>query len=380
MHLHKSITGVIVLLSVSLCASRVIAQDARGEVNPSPKRTSCLDSLDASHAKPKKLPTNFRFWLTEDAVYLLSPEERCAFLRLNTDQEREQFIEQFWNSRAADPNSPDDAFKVEHYRRIVYANEEYGGPISGWKTDRGRIYILFGPPDSIQRQVSDEKTDKPSFKWQQLCECPREEWHYQQISGRESLDFVFADLRGDGMYGLVFPEPNSSESLAMELSSGNRGDLNSTQDADETIFHVGPMPVQRAKFKDLEAIVVSRIVRNQLRFDQQLEFLPATHITTLVRLRIELPQGKVQPSPSDKYALFIRVSRPSGWVMSTSELTVGQTGLNLIGGKGAKIQVDIPLPAGNYELAIVAKDLFTGDVGVMRSSFDVPAYAELGQN
>src|SRR5207249_10813533 len=89
------------------------------------------------------LPEIFRYWLEEDAVYIITPEERRAFLQLASDQERGQFVDQFWLRRASDPEPLDNDFKQEHYRRIVFANERFGTNVPGWRTDRGRVYIVF---------------------------------------------------------------------------------------------------------------------------------------------------------------------------------------------------------------------------------------------
>src|SRR6266478_2290860 len=93
----------------------------------------------------KELDSQYRQWLNEDVIYIVSPEERNAFLQLDTNEEREQFIEQFWLRRSSNPDLPDNDFKEEHYRRIAYANEHYASGIPGWKTDRGRMYIMWGP-------------------------------------------------------------------------------------------------------------------------------------------------------------------------------------------------------------------------------------------
>src|SRR5271154_7219470 len=93
----------------------------------------------------KELSSQYKKWLDEDVVYIISPEERHAFLQLQSNEEREQFIESFWQRRNPDPDSPDNTFKEEHYRRIAYANEHYASGVPGWKTDRGKIYIIWGP-------------------------------------------------------------------------------------------------------------------------------------------------------------------------------------------------------------------------------------------
>src|SRR5450631_3499958 len=93
----------------------------------------------------KELDTPYKQWLNEDVIYIISPAERQSFLQLETNEEREQFIEQFWLRRSATPDLPDNDFKEEHYRRIAYTNEHFASGIPGWKTDRGRMYIMWGP-------------------------------------------------------------------------------------------------------------------------------------------------------------------------------------------------------------------------------------------
>ena len=97
----------------------------------------------------KELDNTYKTWLNEDVVYIISPAERTAFLRLETNEEREQFIESFWLRRSTNPDLPDNDFKEEHYRRIAYANEHFASGKPGWMTDRGRIYIIWGKPDEI---------------------------------------------------------------------------------------------------------------------------------------------------------------------------------------------------------------------------------------
>ena len=89
---------------------------------------------------------NYSAWLNEDAAYIITDQERAAFLRLQTDGERNQFIESFWLRRDPTPDTIENEFRDEHYRRIAYANDVFAAAIPGWKTDRGRIYILNNNP------------------------------------------------------------------------------------------------------------------------------------------------------------------------------------------------------------------------------------------
>ena len=109
----------------------------------------------------KELETPYKKWLDEDVVYIISDEEKKAFHQLNTDEEREQFVEQFWLRRDPTPDTDENEFKEEHYRRIAYANEHYASGIPGWRTDRGRIYIQYGPPDEIESHASGGSYERP---------------------------------------------------------------------------------------------------------------------------------------------------------------------------------------------------------------------------
>jgi GWxTD domain-containing protein len=103
--------------------------------------------------KPEELPPVYKKWLQEEVVYIISSREKEIFLQLQTDREREIFIEAFWKIRDPNPSTPENEFKTEHYRRISYANRMFGRgtPIQGWRTEMGRIYIILGEPNTIDR-------------------------------------------------------------------------------------------------------------------------------------------------------------------------------------------------------------------------------------
>src|ERR1700684_3488672 len=109
----------------------------------------------------KELATPYKKWLEEEVPYIISDEERSAFLQLQTNEEREQFIEGFWQRRDPTPDTVENEFKEEHYRRIAYANERFASGVPGWSTDRGRIYIIWGPPDEIDTHPSGGIYNRP---------------------------------------------------------------------------------------------------------------------------------------------------------------------------------------------------------------------------
>src|SRR6266852_4265300 len=103
--------------------------------------------------KKQKLEKNFRDWLERDVAYIITKDERDAFLKLATDEAREKFIETFWEIRNPSPGSPTNSYKDEIYQRIAFADARFGigSGMEGWRTDRGRTYITLGPPQ--QKQV-----------------------------------------------------------------------------------------------------------------------------------------------------------------------------------------------------------------------------------
>jgi GWxTD domain-containing protein len=147
------------------------------------------------------LPETDRAWVTEDVAYIITPEERCAFLKLDYDDERQQFIEQFWLRRSSNSDVLDNDFKEEHYRRIVFANEKFGTENPGWKTDRGRVYVMFGSPDKFESHASGEPTGRPPEEGPETVQYSWENWHYRYIAGvGEDVDLQFVDPGGSGDY------------------------------------------------------------------------------------------------------------------------------------------------------------------------------------
>ena len=160
----------------------------------------------AQNVNSSGLPPRYRAWLDEEVVYLITPIEKRVFLQLSSDRERELFIQAFWKKRDPNPLSEINEFKDEHYKRIDYANRNYGrlSALPGWKTDRGRIYITLGAPLSIQHY------DDLSSVY------PVEVWSYRGMTGLglpDVFEIVFFKRRGIGDYRLYSPSADGPESL-----------------------------------------------------------------------------------------------------------------------------------------------------------------------
>jgi len=162
----------------------------------------------------QEMETPYRKWLSEEVPYIITDRERAAFKKLAADDEREAFIENFWERRNPKPGSPENEFKEEYYRRIAYANEHYASGIPGWKTDRGRIYIMYGPPDEIDSHRSGGPFKRPDSEGGGVTYTfPFERWRYRYIDGIGTnivLEFVDADR--DGEYHLTM-DPAEKDAL-----------------------------------------------------------------------------------------------------------------------------------------------------------------------
>jgi GWxTD domain-containing protein len=157
--------------------------------------------VSVSEQTGKKLDTPWQRWLNEDVVYIISKEERVAFERLKTDEERQKFVEQFWEQRDPTPGTPENEFKEEHYRRIAYANGHYAyGQAPGWKSGRGRTYILHGPPDEIESHPTGGIYGRPASEGGGFADTyPFEDWRYRYLEGvsNQTIEFVDPTMSGE---------------------------------------------------------------------------------------------------------------------------------------------------------------------------------------
>lgn len=361
----------------------------------------------------KELDTPYKTWLNEDVVYIISPAERTAFLRLETNEEREQFIESFWLRRSTNPDLPDNDFKEEHYRRIAYANEHFASGKPGWMTDRGRIYIIWGKPDEIESHPTGGTYDRPMEEGGgSTTTYPWETWRYRYMEGiGENIIIEFVDPSGSGEYHQTMDPsekdalthvPGAGLSLMESMGMASKADRFSRSDGTTMPTTMGGQPaslnefnrleqyakVQQAppvKYKDLEALVTTRMVRDQLHFDYRTDFLKVTSDTVLVPITIQIPNHQLQFKSKDgvhsaELNIFGRVSTLTGRVVQTFEDSVSRDYPDSLFQQSLKLsaiyQKAIPLRPGLYRLDLVIKDVDSGNVGVVNSRLAVPRYDE----
>ncbi len=363
----------------------------------------------------KELSPQYKRWLDEDVIYIITPEERRAFLHLQTNEEREEFIEAFWQRRNPDPDSPENTYKEEYYRRIAYANEHFASGIPGWKTDRGKIYIMWGKPDEIDSHPTGGTWDRPMDQGGgETTTYPYEDWRYRYLPGMgENVELEFVDPTGTGEYHLTM-DPSEKDALLHVPGAGltmaeSMGLANKSQRFDNTDgtnmaenefgtplnsndeeFNrleqyaniMRPPPV---KFKDLEAVVTSHMVRDQLKFDYHYDFLRITSDTVLVPITVQIPVKQLTFQQKDgvdsaSMNLFARITSMTGRVVQTFEDTLradyAADQLQRAIGTSRIYQKAVPLAPGLYELDIVIKDVNSGNVGVVNTRLPVPRYQD----
>src|SRR5438445_1000743 len=361
----------------------------------------------------KELDSAYRQWLTEDVTYIISPDERNAFLQLDTNEEREQFIEQFWLRRSSNPALPDNDFKEEHYRRIAYANEHYASGIPGWKTDRGRMYIMWGPADEVESHPTGGTYDRPMEEGGgSTSTYPWETWRWRYLEGiGENIILEFVDPSGSGEYHMTMDPsekdallhvPGAGLSLMESMGMASKADRFTRSDGTNLPTTMGGQPasmnefnrleqfakVQQApavKFKDLEALVTSRIVRDQVHFNWRTDYLKVTNDTVLVPVTIQIPNSQLSFQSKDgihsaTMNIFMRVSTLTGRVVQTQEEPVSKDFPDSLFQQSLKLQsiyqTAVHLRPGLYRLDLVIKDVHSGNVGVVNSRLQVPRYED----
>ena len=214
-HLKFNARLVFMLVALMLAAGAVAsAQDDKKKGQPQ-------DPQERQRNIKKEVPKAYKNWLDNDVAYIITDEERKAFKKLQTDEEREQFIETFWRRRDPDPDTDENEYREEYYERIAYANEHYASGKPGWKTDRGRIYITFGKPNEVESHPTGGQYDRQSYEGGgSTTTYPFEVWFYRYLEGVGSgIEIEFVDPTGSGEYRIA-RSPDEKDALANVPGAG----------------------------------------------------------------------------------------------------------------------------------------------------------------
>ena len=362
-------------------------------------------------ALKQELSGTYKKWLNQDVVYIITPQEKAAFQQLSNDEERDQFIEQFWLRRDPTPDTAENEYKEEHYRRIAYANEHFAAGIPGWKTDRGRMYITWGAPDQIESHPAGGIYERPLEEGGgETNTYPFELWRYRYLEGvGQDVNLEFVDQCSCGEYFLS-SNPNDKDALLHTPGGGatyyeqmglaNRADRvnnpfganagplqgmqNSKQfDKMEMLAKLqAPPPV---KFKDLEEVVTHKINVNLMPFEVRTDYVKVTGDTVLVPVTLQVKNKDITFAAKDgiqrgRVNIFGRVTGLTGRVAQTFEDTVQvdvpQDLLEQTQEHASLYWKAVPLRPGRYRLDLVVKDVNGDRLGTWSRGILVPEYTD----
>ena len=266
----------LILLVVSINFAWVgfsSAHDQPGSQDNSSKPRSQGELKKRQKQLAKELGPQDKIWLNDEVPEIITPEERRAFLELSTNEEREQFIELFWDQRNPDPESAINTAKEEHYRRLAYADEHFSSGIPGRKTDRGRIYIIWGPPDEIdshptgdtyQRSLNQGGGSSTAYPW--------EVWRYRHLDGiGENIEIEFVDPTGSGEYHITMDPcekdalahvPGAGLSLSEVLGQGSKADRFTNSNGTTCPMTLGGVSATNNEFENLDRVFASSDLPN----------------------------------------------------------------------------------------------------------------------
>ena len=360
----------------------------------------------------KELQGPFKRWLKEDVLYIITDGEKKAFVRLTTGEERENFIEQFWMRRDPTPDSMENEYKEEHYRRIAYANDRFFSGLPGWRTDRGQIYITFGPPDEIEDHPTGGPYERP---WEEgggrTITYPFQIWRYRWIEGiGTNILIEFVDRTMTGQYRHTMDPTEKDAALHIPgygdtFFEGRQGIMN-RGDRIGGLGHMGvpeghggmrynpferleqfaklqrPPPV---KFRDLEAVVESRIEYNTLPYKVEVHYVRITDSSILTGVTVQLENKDLVFKEEDGIHkgivnIFGRVTTLTRRIATIFEdtVTIDTTAERLPQqmNRSSVYHKSIPLAPGMYRLELVVKDVVGETMSTYRVALHVPKFEE----
>src|SRR6266487_3166458 len=383
MYYQKVALRLAIIIALFVCASPLVfSQDTQ---DPSSK---------PRNVKPE-LKKAYKDWLDHDVSYIITDEERKAFKKLATDDERERFIEEFWRRRDPDPDTDENEFKEEYYERIAYTNEHFASGIPGWKTDRGRIYIMYGKPDEKESHPAGGPYEREAYEGGgQTTTYPFERWFYRYLPGVGSgIEIEFVDPTGGGEYRIarnpdekdaLLNIPGAGLTLAEELGLANKGDRianlggfgnpNSQREQDspfsrlQLIADLSRPP--QIRFNDLASAVNTPVIEdNPLNFDLRVDFFRQSDERVITAFTVQTDNqnlvfkdsGGLQEATLNIFGKITHVSGRRAGVFE-DPVTTRATPQELSEAKERKsaYQKAVPLPPGNYKLDVIVRDIESG--------------------
>ncbi len=391
-------------------------QNQDQDQDPLKRQRSSEETYKARKELRQELKGEYKTWLNEEVPYIITDEERKAFMSLSNDEERDAFIEAFWQRRNPNPDSPENEFREEHYRRIAYANEHFAAGKPGWKTDRGHIYIAFGPPDDINSHPSGGLYERtPEEGGGSTSTFPFEVWHYRYIEGiGENIDIEFVDTCQCGDYHFTIDRSEKDALLHVpgagltqweemnhqdktdrfkgngveSLGGGPMGDYNQGKEFDRIELAAKLFAPPPVKFKDLDAFVSEHKILTgpPFPFDVRTDFVKVTDSTDLVPITLQIRNRDITFVTKDGVSKGVvnilgKVTTIMHKTVQTFEDTVEvDQPAELLEKSLDRKSVywkALPLQPGLYRLDIAIKDVNNPDhIGVYAQSLNVPVFED----
>jgi GWxTD domain-containing protein len=391
------------------------SDEVQDNQNPLKRKLSDKERFKQQKELKQELSTTYRKWLDQDVRWIITDQERKAFLSLSNDEERDAFIEQFWRRRNPNPDSPDNEYREEHYARIAYANEHFAAGKPGWMTDRGMIYIKFGKPDSIDSHPSGGNYERPIDEGGgETSTFPFETWHYRYLEGiGENIDIEFVDTCMCGDYHMTIDRsekdallhvPNAGQTLYEEMGMAKKADRfkggledlgpgpdsasNQSKEFDrmELMAKLEAPPVIKFKDMDLAEFLSNHKVLNGpfFPFEVRTDFVKVTDDTVLVPITLQIKDKDITFNTKDGVSkgdvtVIGRISTITDRVVQSFEETVEVEQpaelLSRTMNNSSLYWKAFPLRPGRYRIDIAIKDVNNPDhVGVWAQAVTVPRY------
>src|ERR1700686_1184807 len=396
------------------------AQTEPAQAKPAPDAVDPLTRPNTEKQKKKnqralkqELSKPYKKWLDEDVVWIITDEERAAFRQLSNDEERDNFIEAFWQRRDPTPDTEENEYKEEHYQRIAYANEHFAAGVPGWKTDRGRMYIVFGKPDEIDSHPSGGSYERPMEEGGgETSTFPFEDWRYRYIEGiGQEVIIEFVDTCMCGEYHMTLDRsekdallmtPNAGLTLYEQMGMANKSSRFSgnglerlglgpqssmlqTKEFDRLEQFAKLQAAPKVKFADLEEEVNSKVILNPMPFDVRADFVKVTSDTVLVPIALQMKNRDITFVNKDGIQrgtvnIFGRLTTVTGKVVQTFEDTVQvDVPAELLPRTAQNSQLytkALPLRPGLYKLYVAVKDVNGDRKGIWSRSIKVPKFSD----
>jgi GWxTD domain-containing protein len=382
--------------------------------DPMKRPLSDKEKIAQQKAVKQELKGVYNKWVNEDVRWIITDQELQAFKSLSNDEERDQFIENFWLRRNPNPDSPENEYREEHYARIAYSNDHFAAGKPGWRTDRGHIYIAYGKPDSIDSHPSGGNYERPMEEGGgSTSTFPFEIWHYRYLDGiGDNIDIEFVDSCMCGDYHMTIDRsekdalkhvPGAGQTLyestgqakqadrfsgggIEQLGTGPLSAQNQSKQFDRLDRFAKLMAPPEIKFKDMESFMAtSKILTGPpFLFDVRTDYVKVTNDTILVPVTLQIRNGDITFTNKDGVAMGTvnilgRVSNLNHKPIQTFEDTVSvEVPSELLARKRTDHSVwwkSLPLRPGLYKIDIVIKDVNNPDhIGRWERSLNVPQY------